>query len=91
MSPDTEYREIVAFGAARCEANLVGACAKAPSDALACLIERCTCFAAPAVRAGRVAEARAKERPHRLENFLPHGGRGGVIEINRSWLHPMKL
>jgi hypothetical protein len=35
--------------------------------------------------AGRIAEARAVKRLHRLENLFPHRRRGGVVEIDGIW------
>jgi len=57
------------------------------SEPLARLVQRRASFAPPPVSAGRIPEARAVERLHRLENLFAHRCRGGVIEINRVDRH----
>ncbi len=81
-TPPAEHGEVVAFGAARSEAELVGVGTEAVGHALTRLIEGGPCLPAPSVRAGRVPEARAEERRHRLQHFRPDRRGRRVIQID---------
>src|SRR5262249_34923302 len=80
--PRAEDGDVVAFGAARGEADFVGRRAQALCDSLASLVQRRPRLTAPLVNARWVPEAGAEKRHHRLENFGAHGRRRGVVEVN---------
>ena len=80
--PGAEYGEIVAFGSAGRETDLVGVGAETGGDALARLVERCPRLAPPPVHTRRIAEARPEERAHRVEDLGAHRRRRRMVEID---------
>jgi len=81
--PGAEDGKVVGLGAARRETDLVRTCSETSADSLPGLVQRGARFATPPVGAGRISEARAVKRLHRLENFFAHRRRGRVVEVNR--------
>src|SRR5688500_3027465 len=78
-APRSEDGEVVPFGSARGEADLVGVRAQTSGHALARLVQRGARLAPPSMGARRVAEARSEERLHRLEHLRTNRRGRGVI------------
>jgi hypothetical protein len=82
-APDAEDGEVVAFGTAGRDDDLVRTGAKTSGDSLAGLIECGPRVAAPAMDAGGISEPSIPERRHGLEDLGADRRRGSMIEVDR--------
>ena len=79
---DSSYRYVVRFGTARCEYDLGLFGSYKGSYMITGLVDDAPVFLPVEMKAARVAESRAQERKHRLDDFLSHICSSVMVEID---------
>src|SRR6185312_5267569 len=82
LTNQSGYSQIVSLSAAAGEHDLSRTATQQIRHRLPSAFDRSPRLLAMMMNGGRVPEMLAKVRPHCLQDFRQHGGRGVVVEIN---------
>lgn len=80
----TTNRRVVALGSASGEHHVPRRATDGVGDQIASLVDHLTGATGESMGPGRIGELAGQERHHRRDRRLPHGGGGGVVEIDEG-------